>query len=106
MKAEHLMREFAQRCVPGSRGQLLLGAADALALVERATEEGVPVMRVYACIVRPTHVESPVEQRADFFDAVERGHGCWQEAEAFIHERRDMGFVFEVKLGGDPIEAV
>jgi hypothetical protein len=43
---------------------------------------------------------------ADFAAAVAEGHGCWEDAEAFVRARRRQGLVFEVMLGDDPIEAV
>ena len=44
---------------------------------------------------------SPLEHIADFSRMVERGNGCWDDAIAFIEERRDR-LTFEVVLG-DPL---
>ena len=46
MKAARLQTEFAPRGVPNSGGLLLLRAPDAIALVNRAAEEGVPILGV------------------------------------------------------------
>jgi hypothetical protein len=37
---------------------------------------------------------------------VPEGHGCREEAEAIIRARSDLGRVFELTLGDDPLEAV
>ena len=106
MKAERLEREFAGRAVPHRGGLLLLRPADALALVSRAAEEGVPVLGVDALSVSDESTASPLDHTADFAAGVADGHGCWEPAEAFIRARSDLGLLFEVTLGGDPIEAV
>lgn len=106
MKAERLVREFVDRAVPSGGGPLLLRVADALALVNRAAEEGVPVVGVDSLRVTERAVEVPAEHAADFSSAVAEGHGCWQAADAFIRERGGLGLVFGLTLGNDPIEAV
>jgi hypothetical protein len=106
MKAEHLETEFASRGVPHPGGLLLLAPADALALVDRAAEEGVPILRIDGFRVTDGSTASPSEHLADFSDAVARGHGCWEDAESFIRERDGLGLVFELSLGDDPVEAV
>ena len=106
MKAERLEREFADRGVPDRGGLLLLRPEDALALVDRAAEEGVPILGVDGRLLSETSTASPLEHLADFTSRVAEGHGCWQEAEAFIQARRDRGLVFELTLGDDPVEAV
>lgn len=106
MKAERLEREFADRGVAHAGGSLLLRPPDALALVSRAAEEGVPILGVDGLYVTASSMESPPEHVADFSAAVAEGHGCWQDAEAFIRERSAIGLVFELTLGDDPVEAV
>jgi hypothetical protein len=106
MKAERLEREFADRAVPDRGNLLLLHHDDALALVSRAAEEGVPILGVDGFLLTETSTESPREDLADFSSRVAEGHGCWQEAEAFIRARRNRGLVFELTLGDDPVEAV
>ena len=64
MKAERLEREFADRAVPTGSRRLLLSPADALALVNRAAEEGVPVVGVDSLRVTERAVEVPVEHAA------------------------------------------
>jgi len=106
VKAARLEIEFAGRGVPHAGGALLLRPPDALALVDRAAEEGVPVLGVDGVYATTRSTESPIEHSADFSAAVAEGHGCWQDAEAFIRERSDRGLVFELTLGDDPVEAV
>ena len=106
MKAKRLVREFADRGVPFGSGALVLRQTDALALVNRAAEEGVPIVGIDGMRVTETSAESPVEHLADFSAAVAKGHGCWEEAEAFIRARDGLGLVFELTLGDDPVEAV
>ena len=106
LKAERLHGEFAPRGVAHSGGLLLLRAADAIALVNRAAEEGVPILGVDGFVVAPTSTQSPIEHVADFSNAVALGHGCWQDAESFIQARAATGLLFELALGDDPVEAV
>jgi hypothetical protein len=109
VKADLLQQEFAPRCVPHAGGSpLLLGANDALDLVDRASEEGVPVVRVHALLVA-TGADSTADSAAppaDFSAAVAGGHGCWVDAERFIRARGRRGVAFDVALGGDPLELV
>src|SRR3954468_2955511 len=106
MKAERLEREFADRAVAERGGLLLLRPEDALALVDRAAEEGVPILGVDGLLVTEASTAAPLEHLADFSSRVAQGHGCWQEAEALIQEHRGRGLVFELTLGDDPVEAV
>lgn len=106
MKAERLQKEFAPRGVPHSGGLLLLRAPDAIALVNRAAEEGVPILGVEGFVVTSTSTGSPIEHIADYSSAVAVGHGCWQDAESFIRDRASTGLLFELTLGDDPVEAV
>ena len=106
VKAERLREEFAPRGVPHPGGLLLLRAPDAIDLVNRAAEEGVPILGVDGFVVTPTSTESPVEHIADYSDAVALGHGCWQEAESFVQARAETELAFELTLGDDPVEAV
>ena len=106
MKAERLQKEFAPRGVPHSGGLLLLRAPDAIALVNRAAEEGVPILGVDGFVITPVSTESPIEHIADYSSAVAQGHGCWEDAESFIRARAATGMVFELTLGDDPVAAV
>ena len=106
VKAEQLRGEFAPRGVPHSGGLLLLRAPDAIDLVNRAAEEGVPILGVDGLVVTPASTQSPIEHIADYSSAVALGHGCWQDAESFIRERAESGLLFELTLGDDPVEAV
>lgn len=109
MKAELLEREFAPRRVPNADG-LLLRSQDVLELIDRAAEEGVPIVSIDGVRVGTDRevplAGSPPERLADFSSAVAEGHGCWDSAEAFVRERSSRGLVFGVRLGDDPIEAV
>lgn len=106
MKADLLEREFARCAVSDRPRPLMLEPADALALIARATEEGVPIRAIDGVRVRDGRADAPREQRADFSGAVAEGHGCWEDADAFIRARRDLGLAFTLTLGTDPIEAV
>jgi hypothetical protein len=106
MKAERLQDEFSAERVPCNEQLLLLRAADAVALVDYASEEGVPIVAVEGVRVSDQGIESLIEHIADYSTAVAGGHGCWAEAEAFIRARAGSDLVFAVRLGGDPIELV
>jgi hypothetical protein len=107
VKADLLQQEFAPRCVPHAGGApLLLGADDALDLVDRASEEGVPVVRVGVLRIADGVSAGPTTPAADFSAAVADGHGCWVDAESFIRARGARGVAFDVALGGDPLEVV
>jgi hypothetical protein len=106
VKAELLAREFAQRNARPDGGGLLLPAAAALALVDRAAEEGVPIVRIAGLALSASSLDPPREHRVDFSSRVRGGHGCWQEADTFIRERSGLGLAFELTLGDDPVEAV
>jgi hypothetical protein len=106
MKAEQLRSEFTPEGILCGDQLLLLRATDAVALVNEAADEGVPILAVEGGRGGDWGVESPREHVADYSRMVAEGRGCWAEAEAFIraHARDDL--VFAVKLGDDPIEAV
>ncbi len=106
MKADELKREFSSWSVPHEGDGPLLAPDDALALVARAAEEGVPILRVAGRRAAQGAVDDSPDHRVDYGDAVGQGHGCWEGAAAFIEARRALGLVFEVSLGDDPIEAV
>lgn len=98
--------EFAPRRVPQGDDRFLLESDDALDLVDRATEEGVPIVSVNALPLRTNQSPASDVLVADFSRAVAVGHGCWTDAEAFIRARGEREVLFEVTLGDDPIEAV
>ena len=106
MNAERIQREFTPEGVPCGEQRLLLRATDAIALVDDAAEEGVPIVAVEGVRVSDRGIESPIEHVADYTKAVAEGHGCWAEAEAFIRARAGSDLVFAVRLGDDPIELV
>ena len=106
MKAERLKKQFAPRRVSSHGGIRLFPAADAIALVRAAAEEGVPILGLDGAPVTHRETEVPLEHLVDFTRHVADGHGCWQEAEAFIEERKGNDLLFDVALGDDPIEAV
>jgi hypothetical protein len=102
MEADSLYREFAGRAVPNGASRLLLRVEDAMELVNRSAEAGVPVVEVDA--FRLDEDVSP-DDVADFSAAVCDGHGCWTDAEVFIRDHADRGLAFEITLGDDPINA-
>ena len=117
MKADLLHTEFASDAVPDVAGRLLLDPGDTLALIGRATEEGVPIVAVRGVADGRAGTRAAADSgtadygaadygAADYGAAVAEGHGCWADAEAFVRAHRNRGLVFEVTLGDDPIEAV
>ena len=106
MKSDSLEREFAPLAVPYREGLLLFRAADAIALVQRAADEGVSILGIDGLQITEKETTSPLEHLADFSQRVAGGHGCWEEAETIIRARQQSGLVFEVTLGQDPLEAV
>jgi len=106
VKAERLEREFSERAVPNGDGLLLFRQADALTLVSRAAEEGVPIREIAGFRLGESTTEPLAEHREDFSSAVAEGHGCWREAEEFVGRRDAPGVLFRLRLGSDPIEAV
>jgi hypothetical protein len=104
MKADLLRTEFASDAVGDADGRLFLDPGDTLALIGRATEEGVPIVAVRG--VADGRGAAPDAEVADYSAAVAEGHGCWADADAFVRARRKRGLVFELTLGDDPIEAV
>lgn len=99
MTSTDLLREFTSCAIRDSGGLLLLAPADALALVRRAEQEGLPILGVDGIFLTPRGAVSPIEHIADFSGAVVEGGGSWRCAVEFIEERRDHGLVFEVTLG-------
>jgi hypothetical protein len=103
LKAGLLDDEFKSRGIEYAAGRVLLQPDDAISLVNRAADEGVPIVSVDGFHVNDTR---PHDCFADFSPAVREGHGSWEEAERFILAWREPGLLFEVVLGSDPIEAV
>ena len=106
MKAEMLEAEFSGRRVPYHGHLLRLKGSDAIALIERAAEEGVPVLGVNCLILSDDGTREPIDQIADYSAAVREGHGCWEPAEAHVASRMSGDYVFEILLGDDPIQVV
>ena len=105
MKADLLVAEFTPRAATVRDDLLLLDPRDAIDLVSRAAEEGVPILAVDGVRTGGT-AATPPRHLADFSAEVAEGHGCWAEAESLIDQRRHAGLVFALRLGDDPLEAV
>ncbi|MBD0319462.1 MAG: hypothetical protein ICV87_03960 [Gemmatimonadetes bacterium] len=105
MEAESLHREFADRAVAHGGGLQLLRAADAILLVNRAAEAGVPIVAVRGFEIGHEGTRPSTADAADFSAPVAEGHGCWTEAEAFIRACETEGLVFNLDLGPDPLNA-
>ena len=105
MKADLLEEEFRPRAVDERARALLLRPADAIELVNRAADEGVPILAVQGLADAPPRRPAD-EDTADFTPSVGQGHGCWEAADAFIRQRSGRGLVFSIALGDDPIQAV
>ena len=74
--------------------------------MNRAADEGVPVLGVDGMLVEDKSTVSSPEHLADYSKDVAQGHGCWQDAESFIRVHMHLGLIFEITLGSDPVEAV
>ncbi|MFL5562413.1 MAG: hypothetical protein ACJ79K_13145 [Gemmatimonadaceae bacterium] len=109
VKGPRLREEFRARGRTGADGALLLWPADALDLVNRAADEGVPIVRI-TCVAQSGSgigaTRDAADHRIDFTHEVSEGHGCWEAAEAFIARRGELGLLFDVALGDDPLEIV
>ena len=107
VKGPRLREEFRVRGRAGAGGALLLWPADALDLVNRAADEGVPIVRI-TCVPQggQSAARDAADHRVDFTREVSEGHGCWEAAEAFIARRGELGLLFDVTLGDDPLEIV
>jgi hypothetical protein len=106
VKADLLNREFAPRAVPHAGGPLRLTPDDALALVDRASEEGVPILTVDALTVAPDREVRRTPHRADFSATVAEGE---LEDDVAVAPRADEVVGVRpaaVPLGDDPLEAV
>jgi len=105
VKADLLHQEFEPRRVPLDPNRFLLAPHDALDLIDRASEEGVPIVSVNVVQLNADRSE-PLAPPADFSAGVAGGHGCWTDAEAFIRSRAERPVAFELTLGDDPLEVV
>ena len=104
MKADLLQQEFEPRRLPLDTHRLFLVADDALDLIDRASEEGVPIVSVNVVQLHADRAEP--DAPADFSAGVAGGHGCWTDAEDFIRSRSATPTAFELTLGDDPLEVV
>ena len=106
VKADQLQEEFRARGRSASDGALLLWSTDAVDLVNRAADEGVPILSI--SVIAPTgkSADAALDHRADYRHEVSDGHGCWESADAFIRRRGELGLLFRVELGDDPLQIV
>ena len=106
VKAGQLTEEFRGRGRAANDGSLLLWSNDAVDLVNRAADEGVPILSI--TVVAPTGkpAGSALDHRADYRHEVNDGHGCWESADAFIRRRGELGLLFRIELGDDPLQIV
>ena len=106
VKAERLREEFRDRGRRGEAGELLLWSSDAIELVDRAADEGVPIVRVTGIAPASAAGGAGSAERVDFSHDVSIGHGCWEAADAFLRRRGELGLLFDLELGDDPLEIV
>jgi hypothetical protein len=99
MDAEDLEQEFKSRALQYGGGLLLLNADDAIALIRRAADAGIPILGVDGMLMNESRTDSAIENIADYSPAVASGDGCWSQAADFIERHRPPGLVFEVTLG-------
>lgn len=78
-------------------GILILGPHEALAMVARAHEQGVPILGVDGFWITEQTTQPDMEHILDL------GHvqSSWREAEEFIRSRADTGLMFEVVADED-----
>lgn len=106
VKADRLRKEFRDRGRIGEGGELLLWSSDAIELVDRAADEGVPIVRVTGVAPASATGGAADDQRVDFSREVSDGHGCWEAADAFLRRRGELGLLFDIELGDDPLEII
>lgn len=106
VKAEQLTEEFRGRGRVGNDGSLLLWSNDAVDLVNRAADEGVPILSIAVVAPAAKGSEAALDHRADYRREVSDGHGCWESADAFIRRRGELGLLFRIELGDDPLQIV
>ena len=105
-KADQLNEEFRDRGRTGSDGALLLWSTDAVDLVNRAADEGVPIVAINLVAPAGKPADAALDHRADYSHEVRDGHGCWEAADAFIRRRGELGLLFRIDLGDDPLQIV
>ena len=106
VKADLLKQEFTERGRSGADGALLLWSTDAIDLVNRAADEGVPILAITLVAPAGRAADAALDHRADYSHEVSDGHGCWEAADAFIRRRGELGLLFRVELGDDPLQIV
>ena len=106
VKADLLKQEFVGRGRLGAAGDLLLWSTDAIDLVNRAADEGVPILAITLVAPAGRPADAALDHRADYSHEVSDGHGCWEAADAFIRRRGELGLLFRVELGDDPLQIV
>ena len=106
VKADQLKEEFRDRGRTGSDGSLLLWSTDAVDLVNRAADEGVPILAINLVAPAGKAADAALDHRADSRREVSGGHGCWEAADAFIRRRGELGLLFRLDLGDDPLQIV
>jgi hypothetical protein len=92
-----IAREFINRGTLRG-GVLLLEPSDALAMIERAEQLGVPVLGIDGFRMTETTTQPDMEHSIDLSST---GHGAWHEAGEFISARADRGLMFEVVADED-----
>ena len=106
VKADQLKEEFRDRGRIGSDGSLLLWSTDAVDLVNRAADEGVPILAISVVAPAGKPADAALDHRADYRHEVSDGHGCWEAADAFVRRRGELGLLFRIDLGDDPLQIV
>ena len=106
VKADQLKEEFRERGRTGSDDSLLLWSTDAVDLVNRAADEGVPILAINVIAPTGKSADAALDHRADYRHEVSDGHGCWEAADAFIRRRGELGLLFRIDLGDDPLQIV
>src|SRR2546422_11581630 len=98
-KAEQLESEFAMKGTLRG-GLLLLPPTDAIDLINRSRQEGVPVLGIDGFRITAATTQPVMEHSVDFSmeEDSDRTVDVWDEAELFVRKRQHQGLVFEIVL--------
>jgi putative transposase len=104
MTTNDLLAEFRERgSVRG--GACFFGIETAVALIQRAQEERIPVLGLEGFRLSDAGTAPSLNDIADFSTGVEVSDGCWSDALRFLEERRDSGVHFEVVSASAPFDS-
>lgn len=91
---DSIQKEFRDRAIVKA-GTYLFGPQDAIEVVKKCSQIERKILGIDAFVVTDNTVQPFMEHSIDYSVGGLQG-GNWNEAEQFILERAEMGFVFEV----------